>query len=306
MPMVFASYATVAFVNLSIRRSVTCSWKYRASMLWCSWSVGSINFFSISWCICPFTPEKLTLYGCCGSLATWMLSCKNVRNVSASGCLSLQRSGWPCSAICPIHAPPGYGPPSILATLSKHSPAASSRVCPSLVTVYGQTKSDCPIPRWLCLDGVICPLSLVHCPLSIITCPLSIVPCPFVTRYKSLCPPLTVKHTYGYCRSASALSTSTENTCPMIWLTSMTGLSYSAHNVYAVVMPTTSAHGSPGYAVTEIVSMVDRSTASSSKITNIFSACVLAAISGTTPHRCWCSLVWVYARMFSTWKKSSR
>jgi hypothetical protein len=38
------------------------------------------------------------------------------------------------SAFCEIHTPHGYGPHSILETLSKHSPAASSSVHHTFVT----------------------------------------------------------------------------------------------------------------------------------------------------------------------------
>jgi hypothetical protein len=40
-----------------------------------------------------------------------------------------------CAAFCEIHTPHGYGPQSILDTLSKHSHAASSKVCHTFVTV---------------------------------------------------------------------------------------------------------------------------------------------------------------------------
>ena len=46
--------------------------------------------------------------------------------------------GFPCKAFSEIHCPPGYGPHIILATLSKHSPAASSNVYPILAILYHQ------------------------------------------------------------------------------------------------------------------------------------------------------------------------
>ena len=52
----------------------------------------------------------------------------------------------------------------------------------------------------------------------------------------------------------------------------MTGLLCNVPSVYAVVSQTMSAHGSQGYAVTEIVSINVRSTDNSSKMTSIFSA----------------------------------
>jgi hypothetical protein len=39
-----------------------------------------------------------------------------------------------CAAFCEIQTPHGYGQPSILETLSKHSQAASSKVCHTFVT----------------------------------------------------------------------------------------------------------------------------------------------------------------------------
>jgi hypothetical protein len=51
----------------------------------------------------------------------------------------------PCAAFSPIRAHHGYGQPNILATLSKHSPAASSSVDHSLVSNR--------FPREVCAEG---------------------------------------------------------------------------------------------------------------------------------------------------------
>ena len=88
-----------------------------------SWSVNSIPPFSNfskrkeTWL---FIPEKLNSY------LSWER--KILLNFTCGFNL-------PIFAFCPIQNPPGYGPQSILDTLSKHSPAASSKVHPSLLII---------------------------------------------------------------------------------------------------------------------------------------------------------------------------
>jgi hypothetical protein len=282
-PIVGAEKSRTARISFVDSTSVTCSWNaYATAAFWSSLST-SMRPESICWWICPFIPEKLTLYGWPGSLAAW----------TDTPWLPVFAHGL--CAISPIRLPPGYGHHSILATLSKHSPAASSIVWPSFFTKNEPTciVSHTPIWCFLCSHDS-----------SISSATICLSSCLSDTRYKSLWPPLTVKHTYGNCNVSRDLSINTENTWPMIWCTSTTGLSYTILSVYAAVTPTINAHGSHGCTVTEIQSICIRSTSSSSSTTSIFSAWALAAISGTTPHRCWCSLVCVYERIFSTWNSS--
>lgn len=99
--------------------------------------------------------------------------------------------GFPWLAFSPIRAPPGYGHQSILATLSKHSPAASSRVDHSFVRVRGQKFH---VETFQC-----CSVAAFEV---------------FWTRYISLCQPDAVNMIRGKGKSCIDLSRRIENIWP--------------------------------------------------------------------------------------------